>query len=82
MTNQVNYLFLMIINRHFPFFYFSKEILINLIKLINLYLAPWSKGMYERTVALKNINKDLKVMLAVGGEFLNSSFRVARLLLF
>lgn len=27
----------------------------------------WSKGMYERTMDLKSINPDLKVLLAVGG---------------
>ncbi len=27
----------------------------------------WSKGLYERSVALKEINPELKVMLAVGG---------------
>jgi chitinase len=27
----------------------------------------WTKGMYQRVVDLKNSNKDLKVMLAVGG---------------
>ena len=37
---------------------------------LSIYQAPWSKGMYERTVALKLLNKDLKVMLAVGGKFL------------
>jgi len=29
--------------------------------------TEWSKGMYERTMALKEKNKDLKIMLAVGG---------------
>lgn len=29
--------------------------------------TDWSKGMYERTIDLKAINPDLKVLLAVGG---------------
>jgi chitinase len=29
--------------------------------------TEWSKGMYERVVALKKINKQLKVLVAVGG---------------
>lgn len=31
--------------------------------------TPWSKGMYERVVQLKIVNPELKVLLAVGGEF-------------
>ncbi|XP_012939965.1 acidic mammalian chitinase [Aplysia californica] len=29
--------------------------------------TPWSKGMYERTMALKQKNPNLKVLLAIGG---------------
>lgn len=29
--------------------------------------TDWSVGIYNRTISLKNINKDLKVLLAVGG---------------
>lgn len=29
--------------------------------------TDWSKGMYERTIALKNQNPSLKILLAVGG---------------
>lgn len=29
--------------------------------------TEWSKGMYERIVQLKQLNKDLKVLIAVGG---------------
>ncbi len=34
--------------------------------------TSWSKGMYQRTVELKTQNKDLKVLLAVGGWNHNS----------
>lgn len=34
--------------------------------------TTWSKGMYQRTVDLKKINKNLKVLLAVGGWNHNS----------
>lgn len=30
--------------------------------------TPWSKGMYERIVDLKEANRDLKVLIAVGGS--------------
>ena len=29
--------------------------------------TPWSKGMYERVIQLKEANPDLKILLAVGG---------------
>ena len=29
--------------------------------------TSWSKGLYERTIGLKKVNTDLKVLLAVGG---------------
>ena len=32
--------------------------------------TDWSKGMYQRTIELKELNKNLKVMIAVGGKHL------------
>ena len=31
--------------------------------------TDWSKGMYERTIDLKKVNPNLKVLIAVGGTF-------------
>jgi hypothetical protein len=36
----------------------------------NDHSNPWLKGLYERTIDLKKINPNLKVLLAVGGSFL------------
>jgi GH18 family chitinase len=37
--------------------------------------TPWSIGMYERMMNLKNKNPDLKIILAVGGYFLRFFFQ-------
>jgi chitinase len=51
-------------------------------KITNGQLAPfewndestdWSKGMYERTIDLKKINPNLKILLAVGGWTMEST---------
>ena len=53
------------------------HILYSFAKVSGTTLAPyewndestqWSKGMYERTIDLKKINPNLKVLLAVGGD--------------